>query len=151
MPKQTATPIREIGFDPQFIAAIRDGSKTQTRRAIDPQPSKMIEGDPYLETVDDQNVTYLDRIVCPYGEPGDYLRIRGTRALIQIDYIRAERLWMITIPEIWLEGLKSEPYASWDTSLRKFREVWNSIYEARGFGWVKNPEVWVIGFHYVRD
>jgi len=58
---------RQILFSGPMVRAILEGHKTQTRRAIKPQPTR--------ENVD--TVTYM---YCHYGVPGDRLWVRETWA-----------------------------------------------------------------------
>lgn len=51
---------RPILFSTSMVRAILDGSKTQTRRIVKPQPSS------------------LDNLKCPYGQGGDRLWVRET-------------------------------------------------------------------------
>ncbi len=73
---------RPILFSAPMVRAILDGSKTQTRRIIKPQPFARPEkrDDEYLWDVfagDEQSGT----IACPFGQPGDNLWIRETWAI----------------------------------------------------------------------
>ena len=63
---------RPIIFSTESVRAILDGRKTQTRRAMKPQPSGLIF---YLERLDD---AYADVGRCSFGTPGDRLWVRET-------------------------------------------------------------------------
>ena len=72
---------RPILFSAPMVRALLDGSKTQTRRPIKPAPEmvadKRIEpwaGDPaaLLQLLQESKRS------CPYGQPGDLLRVRET-------------------------------------------------------------------------
>jgi hypothetical protein len=74
---------RPILFSAPMVRAILDGSKTQTRRVVKPQPvqDKSWRGGWVLHTAKES--TALDSIndgiypeVCPYGQPGDRLWVR---------------------------------------------------------------------------
>ena len=58
---------RPILFNGEMVRATLDGRKTQTRRAIKPQPGF-------------QGNTPIECIHCPYGDPGDRLWVRETWA-----------------------------------------------------------------------
>ena len=69
-----------------MVRAVLDGSKTQTRRVVKPQPS-WNENDPDLEHVltcgRTQRQLLMEQLFarCPYGVPGDRLWVRETFAL----------------------------------------------------------------------
>ena len=70
---------RPILFSAPMVRAILAGTKTQTRRAVKPQPNIVhaIYGDASIDT----NLIFRagdQRIHCPYGQPGDRLWVRET-------------------------------------------------------------------------
>ncbi len=70
---------RPILFSAPMIRAILDGRKSQTRRAMKPQPDAVHDGEPYwfiggYRTRMDAN----NPLVCPYGFPGSRLWVRET-------------------------------------------------------------------------
>ena len=76
---------RPILFSGPMVRALLDGSKTQTRRAMKPQPTEFVggpgvtlqDGSPApLVPLDDSVEPYGREIVCPYGQPGDRLWVR---------------------------------------------------------------------------
>lgn len=80
---------RPILFSAPMVRALLGGVKTQTRRAITPQPDsrpgmdctrlifKDRKGNPTLdEALESKTRTYLS--LCPYGQPGDQLVVRET-------------------------------------------------------------------------
>jgi hypothetical protein len=93
---------RPILFSGAMIQALLAGTKTQTRRALKPQPTmdpanvKTVNGDydlgcglyfvadelgPFAKQADrDLHPWYDDFIRCPYGKPGDRLWVRETHA-----------------------------------------------------------------------
>jgi hypothetical protein len=78
---------RPILFSAPMVRAILSGSKTQTRRAIKPQPESEHSGEPYWFvggcrawrirgcTEPNRSGSY-NEIACPYGQPGDRLWVR---------------------------------------------------------------------------
>lgn len=70
---------RPIIFSGEMVRAILEGRKTQTRRAIKPQPPK---GHWWAETEGDMQLAAIyypgerGRSGCPYGVPGDRLWVR---------------------------------------------------------------------------
>ena len=84
---------RPILFSAPMVRAILDGTKTQTRRVVKPQPPAVFcEGDVAAITngthwtiskLPDRKVWHPDPhpgILCPYGQPGDRLWVRETFA-----------------------------------------------------------------------
>jgi hypothetical protein len=65
---------RPILFSAPMVRAILDGSKTQTRRVVKPQP-RILAGD-LLCWKDDALTDDQMALRCPYGKPGDRLWVR---------------------------------------------------------------------------
>ncbi len=64
---------RPILMSGPMVRALLDGSKTQTRRLVKPQPFAILSnGIPWKSEPGD--------IPCPYGQPGDRLWVRETWA-----------------------------------------------------------------------
>src|SRR5688572_1764305 len=97
----TATTVKErpILFSGPMVRAILDGSKTQTRRIVKPQPDH-VENDVASVWQDKPaGNTTLKEIYCPYGRVGDRLWVR-------------ESFWTYTKPiTAWLlrEGADTWP------------------------------------------
>lgn len=68
---------RPILFSGPMVRAILDGRKTQTRRAVKPQPTKLAgpNFDGLWSDTIDPVVRYF---ACPYGQPGDRLWVKET-------------------------------------------------------------------------
>lgn len=96
-PKQTAVSEKPILFSGAMVRAILDGRKTQTRRAVKPQPTtKHIcsNGETYDEApywtwrprnnkgkclgAEESTLKTVLLNLCPYGKPGDRLWVRET-------------------------------------------------------------------------
>lgn len=80
---------RPILFSAPMVRALLAGTKTQTRRAMKPQPTEFVggpgvtlqDGSPApLVPLDDSVEPYGREIVCPYGQPGDRLWVRESFA-----------------------------------------------------------------------
>ena len=75
---------RPILFSAPMVRAILDGRKTQTRRAVKPQPDSVKDfgkAVPYRRAApprDMPSAQYEVPIPCPYGVPGDRLWVRET-------------------------------------------------------------------------
>ncbi len=72
---------RPILFSAPMVRAILDGRKTQTRRAVKPQPDVAGKDFAAQFTAKDEELGRLGKIIpCPYGVPGDRLWVRETWA-----------------------------------------------------------------------
>jgi hypothetical protein len=91
---------------------------------------------------------WIYRADCDAGKtwkPSIFMPRAASRITLEIARVRVERLHEIEELDARLEGV--EPFAPDDGRYRDgFQELWDSINEARGFGWDKNPWVWVIEF-----
>lgn len=151
-----------ILFSTEMVRAILDGRKTQTRRIIKPQPLKYFpEGAAsnnkpprhiwwsFIYPTKHGSDTHIYR-KCPYGKVGDRLWVKEdykyliqmARTFLEITNIRVERVQNISGPDVYNEGCPPEcaSYRMW------FSHLWNTINAKRGYGWDKNPWVWVIEF-----
>lgn len=81
---------RPILFSAPMVRAILDGSKTQTRRIVKPQPDAIHDGKPYWN-VGGFRTSWIGRtepnwgnnpLMCPYGNVGDRLWVRESHALL---------------------------------------------------------------------
>jgi hypothetical protein len=166
--------LRPILFSTPMVRAILEGRKTQTRRAIVPQP-KPINGD--------------CSIVCRYGQAGDGLWVRerwgylqqfqdrsaadggpvvyaadaessrftgrawrqsrhmpklASRITLQVIAIRMQRLQQISKEDARAEGF--DPGCGFADPIQWFHHLWDPLNADRGYGWLENPWVWAISF-----
>jgi hypothetical protein len=89
-----ATEVKErpVLFSGPMVRAILEGRKTQTRRVIKPQPTKVSHyeapapngyaGGWYMLFREDDGMPRADVLPCPYGKPGDRLWVRETFHLV---------------------------------------------------------------------
>jgi hypothetical protein len=72
----------------------------------------------------------------------------ASRITLEIVSVRVERVQEITELDAGWEGFPSCSVTSdWTEKARPwFRTLWDSINAKRGFGWEKNPFVWVLEF-----
>ncbi len=70
-------------------------------------------------------------------KPAIFMPRWASRLVLEITQLRVERLQKITDEDVLKEGI---------TLQEDFKALWNSINVERGFGWNKNPWVWVIEF-----
>ena len=160
---------RPILFSGPMIRAILEGRKTQTRRALNPQPT-LEQGDG-TELRDwswpcGNGGPSLSQARCPYGVSGERLLFRETLALedpdqmvwtpfiymprlasritLEIVDVRVQRLQDIGAFDAIEEGVQrsTEPF----DAREPFRLLWDSINAKRGFGWDSNPWVWALTF-----
>ena len=69
---------RPILFSAPMVRALLDGSKTQTRRVIKPQPDFVgAMGNPHVPWITKAPGLHVF-LECPYGQPGDRLWVRET-------------------------------------------------------------------------
>jgi hypothetical protein len=83
-------------------------------------------------------------------KPSIFMPRWASRLTLEIVTIRAERLQQISEADAKAEGseraLKSKRVNGWTPHVFGFSLLWDSINLKRGFGWDKNPWVWVIEF-----
>ncbi len=188
---------KPIIFNTEMVKAILDGRKTQTRRAVKPQPfgdvfcgpelyepitidknGEKCPGVPIYGIFDDDGEW---GIKCHY-QPGDILWVRETwnidsegnyfyraseeeglfnwkpsihmpREAVRI-FLRVTDVSVERLQEITDEGARAEGcYCIHEAAIpfqklagQSFEDLWDSIYAKRGYGWEKNPWVWVIEF-----
>ena len=153
----------------QLVRAILDGRKTQTRRVTKPQPK---DG----ETMDVECLPFFcpygkvgDRLWVKekhaFGGNGVFfpdscdgtVRIAWTssrfmpkkfaRIWLEITNIRVERVQDITEKDAIAEGVEvCFQHSPHHKKRASFSLLWDSLNAERGFGWYKNPWVWVIEF-----
>lgn len=90
----------------------------------------------------------------------------ASRITLEVTNVRVERVQDISEEDAKAEGvqrnnfLSTNPFESGIHNVRlsaektsykiEFRNLWNSINEKRGYGWDKNPWVWVIDFKEIK-
>lgn len=92
---------------------------------------------------------------CETGFSGETMRVPwrpsihmprwASRIMLVVSGVRVERLQDISKADCIAEGVENleDVHAGWH---QYFAARWDSIYDARGFGWDKNPWVWVVEF-----
>lgn len=113
----------------------------------------------------------LDDASCPqdedtylYQDVGDYLRWKpsihmpkkAARIWLRVEDVRCEALHDISEEDAKAEGVKSTAEITPDGSdytglyaTEWFSRLWDSINKSRGYGWNKNPWVWVVKFELI--
>ena len=108
-----------------------------------------------------------DRSAWPcYPASGDYVmggRIRpsihmprwASRLSLELTAMRVERLLAITEADALAEGITpcpggafgvEDPFTPHNSAVKAYFALWDSLNDARGFGWASNPWVWVLEF-----
>jgi len=142
-----------ITFSAEMVRAILDGHKTQTRLVVEPQPEDTTNC-PYLVGIGENRKAR----VCPYGKPGDCLKVEGSYVTLEILKVWIERLRDISEQGAKAEGIAREAgwwknydpeahWRYWESPIQSFRTLWGSLYaDLPGCSWADNPWVWVIEF-----
>jgi hypothetical protein len=107
-------------------------------RATDPTPELMYED--------------RDEPTCKW-RPSIFMPRWASRILLDVVNVRVERLQAITREDCMAEGVRPSVDGNardWrldeDGAHRTYRQLWDQLNKARGFGWDMNPWVWVIEF-----
>ena len=101
---------RPILFSGPMVRAILNGTKTQTRRVVKPQPRRMMGGWVRMFNVwMFPNVCPVYRMKCPYGVPGDRLWVREAwRTTEGLDHVKPSNLVpgapILYEADIWNDG-----------------------------------------------
>jgi hypothetical protein len=86
-----------------------------------------------------------------YWKPSIHMPRWASRILLEVTNVRVQRVQDITYEAIKSEGWKKAGHIDNDEVHRDaakdwWMDTWNSINEAKGFGWEANPRVWVVEF-----
>lgn len=101
-----------------------------------------------------------ERIEGWYKRPSIFMEKRDSRILLEITYIRIERVRDITTQQAVDEGILEwrGPYIN--TVIRntegtipktQFSLLWDLINGKRGYPWESDPLVWIVGFKVIKD
>lgn len=88
--------------------------------------------------------------------PSIYMPRWASRITLEVESVRVERVQDISEADVLAEGYEKRPEgwtkACWASNLAKshpqdaFAYSWNQLNTKRGYGWDKNPWVWVVEF-----
>jgi hypothetical protein len=70
----------------------------------------------------------------------------ASRLTLEVTGVRVERVQDISEVDAGAEGIECGGEWEYDTARNAFRDLWDSINGARGYGWDANPWVWVVEF-----
>lgn len=81
-------------------------------------------------------------------KPSIFMPLKYSRIFLRVTGVRAERIQEITVSDIRAEGLTSMGVFAGDReiAIKEWELLWNKLNAARGYGWDKNPWVWVYTF-----
>ncbi len=89
-------------------------------------------------------------------KPSIFMPRWACRIELELTKVRVERLQEISVDDVLAEGLPTHVHLlTWKKSRREawrsdlpplYRELWDKLNAKRGFGWKKNPWVWVLEF-----
>ena len=79
--------------------------------------------------------------------PSIFMPRFASRLTLEIVNVRVERLQEISVVDCGAEGME---FANEVPIKERYKRLWNDINAKRGFGWDKNPWVWVIEFERIK-
>jgi hypothetical protein len=85
--------------------------------------------------------------------PSIFMPRWASRILLEITSVRVERVQEISDSDAFAEGIQTavnEGLRGDGTARGSFRDLWDSINAARGYGWDVNPWVWVVEFRRIK-
>ena len=96
----------------------------------------------------------------PKWTPSIHMPRALSRITLRIASVRAERLQDMTWGEVYAEGVgdvdpstfEGDSFDAFDakeTAFDRFKELWDGLNAARGFGWDANPWVWRVEFRVI--
>lgn len=125
---------RPILFSGAMVRALLDGTKTQTRRVVKPQPiygdvSGLFSSWQFKKTVKDTTATLYPNgkakvlSMCPYGQPGDRLWVRETHLnWWKLDEANPEGPRLFShVAAFAADGYELEPGERWIPSIHMLR------------------------------
>ena len=96
------------------------------------------------------NYTEVNGVLFAGWKPSIFMPKKFARIWLKVTEIRVERLQSISDSAAIQEGINRTNTSIQGYATTRFKGLWNSINEKRGFGWDTNPWVWVVGFERVQ-
>ena len=86
-----------------------------------------------------------------WKRPAIFMPRTASRITLEVTGVRVERLQQIDWEDAIADGIRDPRRAAWrvdpvEGCVAKYRELWDSLNAARGYGWHANPWVWVVEF-----
>lgn len=152
----------EYDFESGYCDGWEETTPDRVKKYRDEHPPHLLQAPAF-------DIAYLD---C-YDNGADNVEERGfrwrpsihmprwaSRIDLLIKDVRVERVQDINVHSVLAEGISAEinDYTAhldfgqmrWEEEcLKDFRKLWDSVYQKRGFGWDKNPYVWVVEFEVI--
>lgn len=136
-----------VSFSPVLVAAVRAGRKTVTRRRFPGQPGLLEEPDRYRLIGQDAAGAHFEEVAtgrrlpvqaCPWGQPGQRLRITEAPELVLIvTTVGVERVRAITAAGARAEGILERDPAENECAAARWGGV--EADPAGGFRWYPAP------------
>ena len=100
--------------------------------------------------------SYCGRAICDWKWKRDTLASIhmprwASRITLEITEVRVQQIRQISYDDVIKEGIERDRPNVGQDLRRKFMDLWDSINQARGFGWNKNPWCWCISFRRIND
>jgi hypothetical protein len=141
--KQTFCPICSVG-DRLYVREAWAKLEDNTNNNIKGMVYRASEIDFYGN--DDEHI-WADDIK---WKPSIHMPKKNTRIWLEVTGVRCTRLQDISAMDCIAEGIERstaiDVHDRTVEEINKYREVWDSLNAKRGYGWDKNPWVWVIEF-----
>ena len=162
---------KPILFSGEMVRAILDGRKTQTRRVIKPGLiHELRDGEvvpclwecPYggpgdrlwvreaFQPLSGETLFKADFPPFAIGpwKPSIFMPRNLSRITLEVVSVRVERLQEISFDDMHAEGIVPQHIGGSHELLKQkyVRPLWDNLNAERGYGWGKNPWVWVIEF-----
>ncbi len=86
--------------------------------------------------------------------PSIFMPRCASRITLEITEVRVERVQEISEEDAFSEGLRNKVYSNFDpdfdiaiySAREAFHNLWDTLNEKRGYGWLANPWVWPLSF-----
>jgi hypothetical protein len=91
----------------------------------------------------------------PKTIPSIHMPRWASRITLEVKRVWVERVQDSTMDDLVSEGIRCDGSHNMgefcSKMIREFRDLWNSIYAAKGYGWDKNPWIWACEFEVIHE